>query len=222
MTALTLDRAAQHDIVWRFDENRVPCLCCSAFTALEDGKWICEKGQFWFVLCDEPFNSWADAADVDEKAALARETSEDKRKRLEAAAAKEAMSNLSAMSYEMKTHAEIMGIKARVGVKRGAEARKIERPCKWLYCNEAAPKHLWRKNSDGKLCAPMSDNIMSACWAYEYVDPKTKVLKKPHTCPFLHPGEEGWCVQWATNKHFDAQASAVQNRFSVLKGSRGA
>ena len=108
--------------------------------------------------------------------------------------------------------------KARVGVKRGEASRKIERPCKWLYCNESAPKHQWRKNSDGKLCAPMTDTIKSACWAYEYVDPKTKVLKKPHTCPFLHPGEAGWCAQWATNKHFDAQASAVANRFSVLKG----
>ena len=219
LPSYVLDKAAQNDIVWRFDDYRVPCLCCSSQAAMENGKWICSTGQYWFVLDSElPFVSWADAADVYEQEMLAHESPAEKRKRLAAAAAKEAMSNLSAMAYEMQTHAEIMGIKARVGVKRGEASRKIERPCKWLYCNESAPKSQWRKNSEGKLCAPMTDSIKSACWAYEYVDPKTKVLKKPHTCPFLHPGEAGWCAQWATNKHFDAQASAVANRFSVLKG----
>jgi hypothetical protein len=58
---------------------------------------------------------------------------------------------------------------------------------------------------------------MSECWAYEYLDPKTKTKKKPHTCPYLHPNEEGWCNEWLKNKLFDPSATSVQNRFAALK-----
>ena len=118
-------------------------------------------------------------------------------------------------SFIMKNHAEKMAVVS--GKFRKEKARKIQKPCKWLYCDESAPKSQWRRDSDGKLCAPSTGHVASECWAWEYLDPKTKVKKAPHTCPYLHPGEEGWCSQWLNNKNYDPMASAVQNRFCALK-----
>lgn len=203
---------------WPFNEDVMPCECCSV-QAMEDNKWICSTGKVWDVV--EPnFISWGDQIYIEEQKVLAAETFDQMMARINKAAVEEAIANLSSLSYEMKTHAEIMAIKSRVGVKKNEASRKIQRPCKWLYCDENAPKSMWRKNAEGKLCAPLTDKVTSACWAYEYVDPKSKILKKPHTCPFIHPGEDGWCSQWATNKLFDPQASAVQNRFSALKSHK--
>ena len=124
---------------------------------------------------------------------------------------------LESKSFVMKNHAEKMAVVSKMGVKKGGAARKIQRPCKWLYCDESAPKSQWRRGADGKLCAPSTGHVASECWAWEYVEPKTKVKKAPHTCPYLHPGEEGWCSQWLNNKQYDPMASAVQNRFCALK-----
>ena len=120
-------------------------------------------------------------------------------------------------SFIMKNHAEKMAVVSKMGVKKGGAARKIQKPCKWLYCNESAPKSQWRRDKDGKLCAPSTGHIASECWAWEYTDPKTKVKKAPHTCPYLHPGEEGWCSQWLNNKQYDPMATMTQNRFCALK-----
>ena len=40
------------------------------------------------------------------------------------------------------------------------------------------------------------------CWAYEYVDPLTGNTKRPHTCPYIHPGQQGWHDEWYTNPRF--------------------
>ena len=119
---------------------------------------------------------------------------------------------LESRSFVMHNHAQKMAVVSKMGVKKGGAARKIQRPCKWLYCNEAAPKSQWR---DGR--APVTSNVVSECWAWEYTDPKTKVKKAPHTCPYLHPGEEGWCSQWLNNKNYDPMATMTQNRFCALK-----
>ena len=119
---------------------------------------------------------------------------------------------LESKSFIMKNHAEKMAVVSKMGVKKGEKARKIQRPCKWLYCNESAPKSQWR---DGR--APTTSNVTSECWAWEYTEPKTKVKKAPHTCPYLHPGEEGWCSQWLDNKNYDPMATMTQNRFCALK-----
>ena len=214
-----INTAFKNEAFWVFNDTKNPCKCCSV-AAIEGDKWICSTGQEWLVV-EDGFCSWADAVYDDEQKMLAAETLEQKFARLNKIAAEEAMANLSCMSFQMKTHAELMAIKARIGVKKNEASRKIQRPCKWLYCDEAAPKSQWRKNADGKLCAPATAEIKSQCWAYEYLDPKTKQVKKPHTCPFLHPGEEGWCGQWSKNKLFDPQASAVQNRFAALKAGGG-
>ena len=146
------------------------------------------------------------------------ESAEAKQKRLNAAAAADLQASLGIQSFEMKSHAEKVAILVRKGLKKNDEIKKICKPCKWLYCNEAAPKALWYKGADGKLCAPKVSYVTgAACWAHEYVDPKTKVKKAPHKCPYLHPGEEGWCDEWLKNSLFSPMASAVQNRFISLK-----
>lgn len=76
--------------------------------------------------------------------------------------------------------------------------RKISEPCKWLYLDEKAPKCDWRRTRDGKMEPPYRRYLTGAeCWAFEYHDPKTNILVKKHTCDHLHPGEEGWCSEWA-------------------------
>ena len=206
----------KYETFWPFNDTSYPCNCCCPGTAIEDNLWICKNSQEWLIV-DPNHNSWANQVYEEQLLAEQAETLDQKLARLNKAAAEEAISKLSVMSFEMQNHAEMMAIKSRIGVKRNENSRKVQKPCKWLYCDEKAPKSLWRKNKEGKLCAPSTSEVRSECWAYEYVDPKTKQKKKPHTCPFLHPGEEGWCQEWFTNKFFDAQATAVQNRFISLK-----
>jgi hypothetical protein len=206
----------QYESFWAFNDDVYPCKCCAAPHAMENGLWVCSTGKEWTIV--EPgFISWADQVYEDEQKILQAETLEQKQRRLNKIAAEEALKSLSIMSYEMKTHADLMAIKSRIGIKKNETSRKIQRPCKWLYCDESAPKSMWRKNSEGKLCAPMTSDVKSSCWAYEYVDPKTKKKMTPHTCCYLHPGEEGWCSEWATNKLFNPNGSAVQNRFASLR-----
>ena len=89
------------------------------------------------------------------------------------------------------------------GKGRDRHIDKIDEPCKWLYCNEKAPKHLWTKNNRGQLCAPLLQGLSGAeCWAHEYHDPKSKKLEKPHTCKRLHPNEDGWRDEWDSNRLF--------------------
>lgn len=164
--------------------------------------------------------TWGDIAYFDDLAKEASKTLQQRQKEANQRAAEELMRSLDAESFTMKTHAERMAIVSRQGVKRGDAARKVQRPCKWLYCNEHAPKSQWRRDKDGKLCAPRVEHMTGAqCWAWEYTDPKTKQVKRPHTCPYLHPGEEGWHKEWETNAYWDP-ADAAMGRFAALKGRR--
>ena len=72
-------------------------------------------------------------------------------------------------------YAEKMNDIAHMGLKRNEEVKKKPVPCKWLYADESVPKSLWRKNEKGERCAPLAGHLTGAqCWAWEYVDPKTK------------------------------------------------
>jgi hypothetical protein len=216
---LTMASPFAYTPFWAFNEEQFPCNCCSASAAMEYGHWECaNSGKEWQIV-DSDFQSWGDMVYAEMQQRLAAETPEQRQKRLNAEAAKALLDSMAVQSYEMQVHAERMGIIGRQGVRRGEDSRKIQRPCKWLYCDDKAPKSQWHKDKDGKLCAPRRDHMTGAeCWAWEYVDPKTKQHKKPHTCPYLHPGEPGWCKEWVSNSRFDPNASATQNRFSALRG----
>jgi hypothetical protein len=96
--------------------------------------------------------------------------------------------------------------------------KKVDRPCKWLYCDERAPKSTWRKDENGKPCAPLRNALTgSQCWGHEFVNPKTGKLEKPHKCGHLHPGEAGWKAEWNSDRHFNP---ALQTGTTVWMSSR--
>ena len=108
------------------------------------------------------------------------------------------------------------------GKGRDRHIGKVDEPCKWLYCNEKAPKHLWTKNSRGQLCAPLLQGLSGAeCWAHEYHDPKSKKLEKPHTCKRLHPNEDGWRDEWDGNRLFRPRPVVVAPKPPAWGQTRG-
>lgn len=112
---------------------------------------------------------------------------------------------LDAQASEMFRYAEAQKLRNTVVKGKQRTTVKHQAPCKWLYVDEAAPKH------NGK--APIRNYITGAqCWAFEYTDPRTKELKKPHTCGHLHPGEPGWMVEWEKGRQFKPA-----DRFIALK-----
>ena len=153
---------------------------------------------------------WGDEAYEAELEYFRSESPLQKEARLAAEASAEAAAEASAEAFKMATYAQIQGVKNLRPTGRGRERAigKQNKPCCGLYCDEKAPKSTWRKNAEGKLCAPMLKAITgSQCWAHEYVDPKTKALKKPHTCSMLHPGEDGWCAEWETDRNWAPSAA---------------
>jgi len=52
-------------------------------------------------------------------------------------------------------------------------------------------------------------HFYAECWAHEYVDPKTKQRKEPHTCNCFHPGQKGWKDEWL----WDPASAWIYDRF---------
>lgn len=184
----------------------MPCLC-------EDYGGICRcfERQRW------PFQTplWGDEYAEAELEMLRNETPEAKAARLAADAAADVARETAAEAYKMAIYAEIQGVKNLRGHGRDRQIGKIDSPCRWLYCDEKAPKSTWRKNAKGELCAPVLKALTgSQCWAHEYLDPKTKVMKKPHTCKHLHPGEDGWRHEWETDRCCPVGNTAAEGFFS--------
>jgi len=176
------------------------------------GICTCVKSQNWINV---PL--WGDEYYEAELEYFRTESPEAKEKRLAADAAAEKLSLAGAEAYKMSTYAEIQGMKNLRHTGRGHERAigKIDSPCRWLYCDEKAPKSSWRKNAKGELCAPIMKALTgSQCWAHEYLDPKTKQFKKPHTCKHLHPGEDGWRHEWEADRCCPVGTSAVEGFFA--------
>lgn len=159
---------------------------------------------------------WGDLI-VEEEAAAEAALSESARrsKRLEEAnrrAAEDALAQLAEEAAKMAAYADQKGIAGRCKNAKG----KVMEPCIWLYCDESAPKNQWCRSKEGKLCAPKRMALTgSQCWAWEYMDPKTKQLKKPHTCDHIHPGEPGWLKEWNKDRTF-SPAAAPAGRWTGL------
>jgi hypothetical protein len=93
---------------------------------------------------------------------------------------------------------------------------KVQEPCKFLFCDERAPKGTWTTNAKGEKCAPVRKGLTgSECWAHEYHHPKSGAHIKPHTCKRLHPGEPGWLPEWNTDRTFRPAPAAD---FLVARG----
>ena len=215
-----------------------PCTCCHHMSAWDDeGYWQCEKtGRRWLIVdaepdlsqphvagfCDGnrcPYHplitpelsqfyraseggiSWGDIVQDEEDEARARETPAQKAAR-EAKAAREMRDiQLGAEAHRMQKEAEMVEFRSKMGLKRGEKPRKAAIPCKKLYscCGD--------KSTGG--AKPTTKHVSSECWAWEYTDPRDKKKKAPHTCPWIHPGEEGWHAEWMTDRNWKPPTGAA-------------
>jgi hypothetical protein len=217
--------------VWAFDEDSTPCSCCWATNAIEGDKWICnETNKQWLITdphashdphtlhswyeckgnCPNPLHNdsnlilaqasmrgigWGDILQIWEDEELAKlseaEKNAMKQKQEEELAKEEAMYKIDKERRRIEDSVRRHEIVANY---KGNKGRKEMRPCRYLYsCNGD------RKTGGAR---PSTLHITTECWNYEYHDPITKKLVISHTCMHLHPGEEGWCKEWETNRLF--------------------
>lgn len=223
-------------------ETRV-CECCSPLS-----QWLCEAAER--RIADEAIlaaaqrlftlslhTNWADLMDAEEAAFLAAESAAARTKRLAEEADAERMRALTCESATMSSYADFQKSRNTVVIGKGRDRethlRKVGGPCKWLYCNEKAPRSQWAKNAEGKWCAPVVKYLTgSECWAHEYTDPKryAAALKggkseaeakafarcTPRTCAHIHPNEAGWLPQWNTDRTF--RPDRVAEGLAALRG----
>ena len=196
--------SAAYSIFWFFAEGDEPCSCCNPILAMENGQWYCESEDRLWTIVDKYTDTWGDSVERDFAEAEKRTTTAQRAQRQAKEEASVAERNLSLESSRMFNHAESQKLLNSVGKGRDRHIEKMDEPCKFLYCDERAPKREWRLNAKGVLCAPLRRHIVvgSECWAHEYTNPKTKIIMKPRTCARLHPNEVGWREEWNTNLFF--------------------
>lgn len=169
--------------------------------------------------------AWACINEMEFERQAAAETEGQRQAREAAAAALERERAAAAEGAKMFAYAEAQKHRNTVGKGKEKHVHKTTGPCKWLYCDEKAPKSQWRKNEKGEWCAPVVKQLTgSACWAWEYTHPKTKQFMAPHSCKHLHPGEPGWLKEWNTDRTYKAPLAApagVEARWFALKGGAG-
>ena len=195
--------SAEYSIFWVYKDGDEPCNCCNPLDAFENQKWTCaETNQVWYIV-DEYTETWGD---INERAFAEEEsylTYAQKAERLLKQEADAIERIIITEASRMFNYAESQKLLNSRGKGKERHIGKIDEPCKFLYCNEKAPKSQWTKNAKGESCAPLLKALThSECWAHEYHHPKTKVLMKPHTCKRLHPNEDGWREEWNKDRTF--------------------
>ena len=167
---------------------------------------------------------WGDLLLANEYEAQVAETPEQRAERLKAEQTKEFERALAIRASDMERYARLKAqtntemIKAGNG-KKVPVIRKILEPCKWLYLDESAPKDQWRIIRDGKKEPPYRRYLTGAmCWAWEYIDPKTKNRVVKHTCDHQHPGEKDWHDEWNTDSQW--RPISTTRDFSSLRTSK--
>jgi hypothetical protein len=142
------------------------------FTAYGEGG----EGKFWLLFGDE----------LEEQEA--RVLSE----YIAAKPALELAQDAAIASYQARNKAERVAIRVGACCTKRTEARAQKKcePCKFLYSCVGTPAR------------STTMHVSSECWSHEYTDAVTgkKVVK--HVCDRLHPGEDGWLAEWATDRHF--------------------
>lgn len=228
-------RAMDHmDGYWHCDQQNRTWLVITAqslnpFHSIEECVGNCELHSLmddtvFSMLHAEAFGiSWGDLIIADELAMRSAETPEELAARMASEAANELARTLAIKAAEMERYARLKAQTNTEVIKtdRGkfTRIRKIQEPCKWLYLDEKAPKHEWRRTRTGKMEPPYRPHLSGAeCWAFEYHDPKTGKLQIKHTCDHLHPGEEGWHEEWNTDGRWRPAAAETRD-FSSLAGS---
>lgn len=217
--------SAAYSIYWVFNDepNDMPCQCCSPLSAMTGDLWVCEsQGRIWAVV-DMPVMTWGDQNEQAFAEDEARMTEPEKAKRLRTEMAQAAERGLSLEASRMFNYAESQKLLNMRGKGKERHIGKVDEPCKFLYCDEKAPKGMWTTNAKGERCAPVLKALTgSECWAHAYHHPKTKVLMTPHTCKRLHPGEAGWRDEWNLNRTFRVEAPSVADSFFAARAAAGA
>lgn len=212
------------------ENDNAPCRCCSATQAMEcnGDVWACYKSErAWLILDTPPDMSlphelelcdghncryhplhypelasftqavtsgmkWGDLLYEDDMAALAKETPAQKAAREAKSLREDRERQLACEAARMQKEAEMVEFRSKMGLKRGEAPRKASIPCKKLYscCGD-------KKTGGAK---PTTLHVSSECWAWEYTDPRDGRIKAPRTCPWLHPGEEGWHAEWMKDR----------------------
>ena len=229
-------------LTWR-EPSPCECGCCCSWDIIQEngGYTYClNTTREWFVVREEPDltqphdlevcmgncpfhplltkdmhvltnaglyeTTWGDYSMELEAATLASETEEQKAERLqkEFEAAQEAKARQDAILREVYTRRMSDNSTRGVNTKKGEAPKKLDRPCKWMCGKEAESS----KRRGEPPC----------CWAWEYVDPRTKKFMKPHTCMYQHPGEQGWHDEWSTDSTW--KVDNATNRFVSLQGRR--
>jgi hypothetical protein len=206
--------SARYDFRWVFsdDVEDFPCRCCSPLNAMENGQWYCEGLEMSWLIVEELPPSWGDMAEADEANMTAAE--QDARNKREAT--EELERTLALEANRMFRYAEDQKLLNTRGKGKERHIDKVDAPCKFLYCDERAPKSQWTTNAKGERCAPLRKALTgSECWAHEYKHPKTGAILKPHTCKRLHPNEDGWREQWNTDRNY--RHEEVADRFTSLR-----
>jgi hypothetical protein len=216
----TLANPAQETIFWAFNDDVLPCLCCSALNAIEHDTWACTgSGRTWIITAPGPTPAtWGDIAEKDFAEAECRMTEAQRLLKAAALAAEMAERAATAASARMFNYAQEQKLANMRGKGTQRAIGKVNEPCRWLYCDEKAPDHMWTTNAKGERCAPVRQALTgAACWAHEYIHPKSGLLLKPHTCKRLHPNEDGWMVQWNTDRTFKPSAPTAADGFFAVR-----
>ena len=190
------------DTFWVFDDNALPCRCCSPIDAMEDGFWNCKERR-WVIIeesfltehraetcdgsCGNPFHAdfisellcaelsgrgWGDVQFEWEHDAYARLTPEEKATRL---------------AEEAANHAEEARLKPLIAehhaqVDRMRRCRQIANEKRNKGRKELAPcRSLYDYQREGG-CQSLS--VCTECWAHEFTDSLTSEIVDEKTGRF--------------------------------------
>jgi len=220
---IRLASSAAYSPFWVFsDDGDEPCRCCGAAKAMDGGLWVCEAQDRYWTVVDEPEKLWGDLNEEAFAEDEARMTAPEKAKRLRMEMALAAERGLTLEASRMFSYAESQKLLNSRGKGRDRHIGKVDEPCKFLYCDEKAPKGQWTTNAKGERCAPVRAALTgSECWAHMYRHPKTGALMTPHTCKRLHPGEPGWRPEWHLNRTFRVAPPTKADSFFAARMAGG-
>lgn len=228
------------------DKTLHPCQCCSLMTALseEADRWTCARSGLSWVVLECPFDeraphsgehcysgncpqhrlhrgdmgrwirgiamgrSWMDLLDEEQDALDALKSAEE----LEAErAAHAAVVTAALRETEVASQAhQIQRVQEAVQNRYAARGKTWE-PCKKLYDCQGG-------GAAGGVARPTKLHVCTECWGWEYTDPRTGQIVRKRTCPWLHPGEEGWQPEWDT----DRTSRVAAERVRALKAAQAA
>jgi len=153
---------------------------------------------------------WGELVYFWDKEESGRQTPEQAALLLENQRLRETKDKLESEAIRMANYMRDIEIKR--GCKGEKEKPKIQSPCKYLYCTPGV---------EGQY----QNSMCSECWAYMYHCPKTgNVIKaqKGKECPYLHPGESGWLIEWVKDRRFGSSGRSSpteprkNNRFANI------